>query len=107
MSKFRKKFLGEFEELTLLAIRKLGKQAYGVLIAETIEQVTEKRISTGALYTTLARLEEKGFISARLGESTGKPGGRAKRFFALEEAGKLVLESSKNSRQKMSEFEYA
>lgn len=97
-----KKFLGEFEELVLLAIRKLGTQAYGVGIAEIIETVTEKKVSTGALYTTLSRLEEKGFISSRLGEPTGNPGGRAKRFFKLEIAGKQALLSSQETRRKLS-----
>ena len=97
-----KKFLGEFEELVLLSILKLGKNAYGVIIAATIEEATDKKVSTGALYTTLSRLEEKGYISSHLGEPTGSSGGRAKRFFELEIAGKQALMSSQETRRKLS-----
>lgn len=96
-----KQFLGEFEEFVLLAIFKLGKEAYGVPIAEAIEDATGKRVSTGALYTTLSRLEEKNFISSWMGESTAERGGRAKKYFSLEAAGKDALEQSNRGRQRL------
>jgi DNA-binding PadR family transcriptional regulator len=93
-----RQFLGEFEELVLLAIMKLGKNAYGVSISEAIEEVTGKRVSIGALYTTLQRLEEKGFISSTMGEATPERGGRAKRYFSIEIAGRQALISSSEAR---------
>lgn len=94
----QKQFLGEFEELVLLAIMKLGKEAYGVPIAQAIEDATGKRVSIGALYTTLSRLEEKKFISSWLGEKTEERGGRAKKYFAVEIAGKTAIQISENGR---------
>lgn len=86
-----KKFLGEFEELILIAILKLKNETYGVPLAETIEEMSGKRVSIGALYTSLARLEEKGFISSRIGEPTDERGGRAKKYFSVEGTGYQVL----------------
>jgi DNA-binding PadR family transcriptional regulator len=93
-----RQFLGGFEELVLLAIMKLGANAYGVPISEAIEEATGKRVSTGALYTTLQRLEEKGFISSKMGEATPERGGRAKKYFAIEVGGRQALKSSKEVR---------
>jgi DNA-binding PadR family transcriptional regulator len=89
-----RQFLGEFEELVLLAIMTLGENAYGVPISKAIEEATGKRVSTGALYTALQRLEEKGFISSKLGEATPERGGRAKKYFAIEAGGRQALKSS-------------
>jgi PadR family transcriptional regulator PadR len=96
-----RQFLGEFEELVMLAIMRLGSDAYGVSIFETILEFTGKRASTGALYTTLQRLEEKGFISSRLGEATSERGGRAKRYFVIENAGKQAVGSSDEARARL------
>lgn len=94
-----KQFLGEFEELVLLAILKIGTDAYGVPIAEAIEEASGRSVSTGALYTTLSRLEEKNFISSRMGEKTEERGGRAKKYFQIEIAGKQVLQNSLEARR--------
>jgi len=75
--------LGEFEQIVLLAILRLGDGAYGVTIREEIASKTDRDPSPGALYTTLARLEDKGMIKSRLGEPTPDRGGRAKRFVRL------------------------
>ena len=96
------KFLGEFEELVLLAILKLGENAYGVPIASLIEEATGKTVSTGALYTTCARLEEKGLISSRIGEASAVRGGRAKKFYAVEISGKEAIKSSDQVRRELS-----
>jgi DNA-binding PadR family transcriptional regulator len=95
----RNNFLGEFEELVLLAILGLGKEAYGVPIAERIKDATGKKPSTGALYATLARLEEKNLIRSWMGEKTEERGGRAKKFFEVEIAGKQALQNSQNARK--------
>ena len=98
----QKQFLGEFEELVLLAILKLGKdKAYGVPIAEAIGEATGKRVSTGALYTTLARLEEKGFIVSQMGEATKERGGRAKKFFDVEIVGRQALSNAQSARNSL------
>ncbi len=93
-----KKFLGEFEWLILMAIMKLGADAYGVSIAETIEEWTEKRVSIGALYTSLSRLEEKGLLRSRTGDPTEERGGRAKKFYAVELPGISVLKKMEKVR---------
>jgi PadR family transcriptional regulator, regulatory protein PadR len=79
--------LGEFEQLALLAVYRLGKEAYGTTIREAIEHATERNISIGALYTTLDRLENKGYVSSEVGEPTPERGGRAKRYFTITASG--------------------
>jgi len=96
-----KKFLGEFEELILLAILKLSDNAYGVPIADTIEDFSGKRVSIGALYTSLSRLEEKGFIRSWVGASTGQKGGRAKKYYAVEGTGLEALRDIDVTRAKI------
>lgn len=93
-----KNYLGEFEELLLLAIIKLGNETYGVPIAETVEEATGRRVSTGALYTTLSRLEEKGFIRSWMGEATKERGGRAKKYFAVEALGEQAVREAQSAR---------
>jgi PadR family transcriptional regulator PadR len=101
-SKRKRNFLGEFEELVLLAILKLGdKSAYGLSIAETIENATQKRVAIGALYTTLSRLEAKGFVKSYVGEATEERGGRSKRFYGIDSAGRDALDSSAKARESL------
>ena len=84
--------LGEFEQILLLAILRLGVQAYGVAIRSEIESCARREVTPGALYTTLERLERKGLLAARIGDPTPERGGRAKRFYQLtrEGHGRLV-----------------
>ncbi len=79
--------LGEFEQVVLLAILRLGDAAYGVSIRDEITACTEREPSPGALYTTLDRLEEHGFVTSRFGDPTPQRGGRAKRFFEVTQKG--------------------
>lgn len=72
--------IGEFEYLLLTAAVRLGDEAYGAAIRQEIERATERRCSVGALYTTLERLETKGFLKTWMGEATAQRGGRAKRM---------------------------
>ena len=72
--------LGEFEYLMLTAAVRLGEDAYGAAIRQEIESATGRRCSIGALYTTLDRLEKKGFVKTWMGEPTAERGGRAKRM---------------------------
>jgi DNA-binding PadR family transcriptional regulator len=79
--------MGEFEQIVLLAILRVGEDAYGVTIRAEIELCTGRDPAPGALYTTLDRLEDKGFVASRLGDPTPQRGGRAKRFFTVTPAG--------------------
>ena len=83
--------LGEFEQVVLLAILRVGEAAYGVSIREEITACTEREPSPGALYTTLDRLEERGFVTSRFGDPTPQRGGRAKRFFQVTTKGTGAL----------------
>jgi PadR family transcriptional regulator, regulatory protein PadR len=80
--------LGEFEQVVLLAILRLGDSAYGVSIRTEIESCVNRKTSPGALYTTLERLEQKGLVRARSGEPTPERGGRAKRFYKVTKDGR-------------------
>jgi DNA-binding PadR family transcriptional regulator len=79
--------LGEFEHVVLLAILRLGEDAYGVTIRAEIMACTDREPGPGALYTTLDRLEEKGLVTSRFGDPTPQRGGRAKRYFTVSAAG--------------------
>src|ERR1700686_1057137 len=79
--------LGEFEYLLLTAAVRLGEDAYGAAIRQEIEDVTGRRCSIGALYTTLDRLEAKAFIKTRMGNPTPKRGGRPKRMVRVTAQG--------------------
>jgi PadR family transcriptional regulator PadR len=79
--------LGEFEQIVLLAILRLGDHAYGITIREEIQARTGREPAPGALYTTLDRLEEKGMVTSRFGDPTPQRGGRAKRFFQVSALG--------------------
>ena len=96
-----KGYLGEFEELVLLTITNLGTDAYGTGIIEMITQQTNRKISLGALHSTLTRLEEKGFLTSYLGEPTAKRGGRRKRYFEITQSAKEALSSMKSLRDEL------
>lgn len=80
-------FLGEFEHITLLALLRLGKEAYGVTVRREIQLCTERDVSIGAIYATLDRLEKKGYVKSERGEPTPERGGRSKRFFRVTARG--------------------
>jgi PadR family transcriptional regulator, regulatory protein PadR len=79
--------MGEFEYLLLAAAARLGEQAYGASIRQEVESATGRRCSIGALYTTLDRLEAKGFLKTWMGEATAERGGRAKRMVRVTARG--------------------
>ncbi len=88
-------YLGEFEHIVLLAVLRLGEQAYGVTIWEEIGKRTGRTVMIGAVYATLDRLEAKRHISSRRGDPTPERGGRAKRFFKITPRGAMALEESR------------
>lgn len=82
-----REFLGQHELMVMLAVLRLGREAYGVPIAAEIADKTGREMLQGSVYAILERLETKGLISSRLGEATPQRGGRAKRYFALTAEG--------------------
>jgi DNA-binding PadR family transcriptional regulator len=89
--------LGDFERAVLLAILNAGENAYGVAIRQRLEKTLKRPVSYGAVYTTLDRLLEKGFVSTRTGDPTPQRGGRAKKFFKVEAAGRKALAATRKA----------
>jgi PadR family transcriptional regulator PadR len=94
-------FLGEFEQLVLLAVARLGEEGYGVTIREEIERRAGREVTIGAVYATLARLEEKGLAASWEGESEARRGGRARRHYRVEPAGARALEAARGMMDRM------
>jgi DNA-binding PadR family transcriptional regulator len=93
--------LGEFEHLVLLAIARLGAQAYGVPIVDELERQTGRRVSRASVYVALKRLETKGLIVSMLGEPTPERGGRAKRYFQISPLAERRLQEARAAFMKM------
>jgi PadR family transcriptional regulator PadR len=90
-------FLGDFEQLVILAVLRLGDQAYAVSIHDEIVSCTGRNVSVGAVYATLDRLEQKGLVSSYLGDPTSERGGRPKRFIQITSRGKSSLRESQSA----------
>jgi PadR family transcriptional regulator len=93
--------LGEFEQVVLLAILRLGDTAYGVTIRREITACTEREPAPGALYTTLDRLEEKGLVSSKYRDPTPERGGRAKRYFTVTARGVRAVARAQRAYQRL------
>ena len=89
-------YIGELEQLVLLAILQCGDDAYTVSIRQVLADRSQRRLARGALYTSLERLEAKRLVSSRLGEPLAVRGGRARRYFTVTAAG---LEALRKARQ--------
>jgi len=89
--------LGEFEHVVLLAVLRLGDEAYAVPILDEIERCTGRSISRGSVYITLDRLETKGYLRSRLADPTPERGGRAKRYYALRPRAIAALRDSRRA----------
>jgi PadR family transcriptional regulator PadR len=87
--------LGDMEHLVLLAILRLGPEAYGIPILNEVCARTGRDISRATVYVALKRLEQKRLVTSRVGESTHERGGRAKRFFKLKPLGLKALRESR------------
>ena len=94
-------YLGEFEQIVLLAVVRLKENAYGVPIREEIESRTGRHVSVGALYSTLDRLEAKGYVHSWFADATPQRGGRSKRYFQLQPEGSEALTRSKSVLDRM------
>ena len=87
--------LGEFEQIVLLAVLRLGENAYGVPVRQEIEKRTRRSLTVGALYRTLDRLEDKGYVASWFSDPVPERGGRSKRYFRVEPLGVRALRQSR------------
>ncbi len=93
----RRAFLGEYELMVLLAVIRLGEQAYGVPICSEIETHCGREVAVSSVYAALERLEEKGLLTSYCGEPTEERGGRAKRFFNVTSRGFEVIRQTQRA----------
>jgi len=86
-----------FEQLVLIAILRLGDEAYAIPLREEIERRTGRSIARGALYTALDRLEAKQFVSSRMSEPRAERGGRSRRYYTVTPAGLEAIKAARHS----------
>jgi PadR family transcriptional regulator, regulatory protein PadR len=86
--------LGVLEQLILVSTVSLGEDAYGAGIWEKVEEIAERSVSVGAIYITLDRLEEKGYLTSWYSDPTPERGGRTKRYFKITASGATALSNS-------------
>src|SRR5262245_54877830 len=89
--------LGEFEQIVMLALLRLGSDAYGAAVCAEIEQRSGRDVSVSAVHTTLERLEQKGLVKSRIGEPTPQRGGKRKRHYEMAALGLRALQLSYRS----------
>ena len=105
--------IGEFEEIVMLTVAILYKNAYGISIKGEIENRLHRNVSVGAMRTALVRLEKKGFLESAFGEASAVRGGKRKRFYKVTPYGKKAIEQVMNTRKELWEaipamaFEYS
>jgi DNA-binding PadR family transcriptional regulator len=90
-------YLGELELMVLLALVRLGDDAYGVPIADELLHLAGREVALGSIYAALDRLERKAFVTSLLGEPTPERGGRAKRYFRITPAGVRALRMTRKA----------
>ena len=96
-------YLGEFEQIVLLALMRLADDAYGMKVRREIEERTGRSVTIGAVYATLDRLQSKGLVQSSLGEPTAERGGRAKRTFVVTAEGVAALKQSQAVLERMAD----
>lgn len=94
-------YLGEFEQIVILAVLRLHDRAYGVTVRREIASRIRREVSIGAIYATLDRLEAKGYVESELGEPTSERGGRSKRFFRVTGKGMSALQRTQQAVKNM------
>lgn len=92
-------YLGEFEEIVLLTVGILHEEAYGNSVKEEIEERTKRKVNLSAIHSALYRLEGKGFLESKMGETTQQRGGKRKKIFKVTNYGQRALTSSKELRE--------
>jgi PadR family transcriptional regulator PadR len=95
-------YLGEFEQLILFSLLQLRDEGYGVAIRDAIEERTARVVSTGAIYTALGRLEERGLVTSRVGAPTPGQPGRPRKYYTLTTSGARALKDAYDTIQAMS-----
>ncbi|MDN5213378.1 helix-turn-helix transcriptional regulator [Fulvivirgaceae bacterium BMA12] len=95
------KYIGEFEEMVLLTVGILENEAYGISIKHKLEESTHRSVSMGALHSALHRLEEKQYLTSRLGDATKVRGGKRKRFYKVSLLGQQAVSDLMKQRQKL------
>ena len=95
--------LGELEQLVLLAVLRVGPEAYALSVAEALETHAGRAVMIATVHKTLARLEEKGLVASRLGEPTAVRGGRRRRHYAVTRAGRAAVRESFETLRRMSQ----
>lgn len=93
--------LGELEQLTLLAVLRVGDGAYGVPVHHEIQRRTGRDLTLGTIYKTLSRMEAKGLVTSTLGAPTRERGGKATRCYAVTAEGRRALQSTLRMLRKM------
>jgi PadR family transcriptional regulator len=96
-------YLGEFEQLVLLTLLRLGAAGYGVSVREELRLRARRSVSLGTVYKTLLRLEAKGLVTTHLGEPTPERGGRRKKYYGVTAAGRRALAHSLAAIRKLSQ----
>ena len=95
--------LGDFEQLVLLGVLRLGDDAYGAAIRQEIHARSGRDVSINAVYTTLDRLENKGMLRSSIGDPTPQRGGRRRKFYALRPAGLAAMRQAYHAFQAMAD----
>src|ERR1044072_8866034 len=94
--------LGQLEQLVLLGVLRVGKDAYGVPVHDEIHRRAGRDLTLGTIYKTLTRLEEKGLVTSHVGDPTHERGGRRTRCYVVTPAGKRSLQASLRALKRMS-----
>jgi len=94
-------YLGEFEEVVLLAVAIRSGDAYGAAVVNEIEQQMVRSVNLGAVHSSLNRLQEKGLVSSEMGGMTAERGGRRKRLYSVTTLGRRALEEIRQLRNQM------
>ena len=103
MSRTTPPILGEFEQIVLLALVRLGSDAYGATVCAEIETRIDRGVSVSAVHTTLERLEQKGLVKSRIGDPTPQRGGKRKRHYEVAALGMKSLQASYRSIRSMAQ----
>jgi PadR family transcriptional regulator PadR len=93
--------LGEFGYMVLLALLRLGEDAYGMTVRRELAEIAGRDAGIGSVYQTLERLERKGLISSRTGPPDPERGGRPRRFYAVEGSGRVAALAMRDSTSRM------
>lgn len=83
--------MGEFEQLVLLAVLRLKDGAYGVEIRRAVSDRTGRDVAAGAVYTTLGRLEQRGYVRSRIGETAPERTGQRRKYYRVQPEGAAAL----------------